>query len=203
MSIRRPSLFGSPVQNIDLFPPSSASSSSTSSGEVDLREEFDELLFGFDSGIRHGHLVVIRHLRRDSTGEPIECSCHDEFTREADPDCSHCLGEAYLWDEKWYWTHSMYSGSDSGLTRRITYMPPGAIRADFRVFFFRYDTPIRYGDKVVEMKLDEEGAVVVPYIRESIYKPQTIQKYRSDNGRVEYIAVHCREDSAIRSDTPE
>ena len=52
------------------------------------------------------------------------------------------------------------------------------------------------------MKLDEEGAVVVPYLRESIYEPQTIQKMRSDNGRIEYIALHCREDSAIRSDVP-
>jgi len=82
-------------------------------------------------------------------------------------------------------------------------MPPGGLRVDWRIFFVRYDTAIRYGDKVVEMKLDDEGEVVVPYVRESIYEPQTIQKFRSDNGRVEYIAIHCREDSAIRSDTPE
>lgn len=97
----------------------------------------------------------------------------------------------------------MYSGSQGGLAGRLTYMPPGQLRVDQRIFFFRYDTPIRYGDKIVEMKLDEEGAVVVPYIRESIYKLETIQKYRSDNGRLEYYAIHCREEDAIRPDAPE
>ena len=201
MGVSRPPLFGTPVQNRDLFPPASGGGA-TAAGEVDLRLEFDELLFGFDSGIRHGHLIVIRHMRRDASGEPVACVCKDDFTREADPDCSYCDGERYLWDEQWYWTYSMYSGSEGGLSSRVTYMPPGALRVDWRVFFLRYDVPILYGDKIVEMKLDAEGAVIVPYIRESIYRPQTIQKYRSDNGRIEYYQVYCREESAIRSDTP-
>lgn len=201
MSVCRTGLFGSPVQNRDLYPPTG--SSSTAYGEIDLREEIDELFYGYKSGIRHGQLVVIRHLRRDGSGEPIPCSCLDEFTREADPDCSYCDAERYLWDEEWHWAYSMYSGSDTGFANRLTYMPPGGLRVDWRIFFVRYDTTIRYGDKVVEMKLDDEGEVVVPYIRESIYEPQTIQKFRSDNGRIEYIALHCRESSAIRSDTPE
>lgn len=201
MSSRRPDLFGTPVQSRDLFPVGAGGAAAA--GEVDLRAEIDELFFGFDSRIRHGHLVVIRHLRRDSTGEPVACVCKDDLTREPDPDCSYCDGELYLWDETWYWTYSMYTGSEGGLSNRVTYMPPGALRVDWRIFFFRYDTPIRYGDKVVEMKLDDEGAVVVPYIRESIYRPQTIRRYRSDNGRTEYIAVYCREESAIRPDAPE
>ena len=61
MSVTRPDMFGSPTQARDLFPPL-GTGSSTSAGEVDLREELDELFFGYDSGIRHGHLVVIRHL---------------------------------------------------------------------------------------------------------------------------------------------
>jgi len=200
MGIKRPKLFSVRTQSRDLYP--SDLTSSAAFGEPDLRKELDELFFGFESGIRHGHLVVLRLLRRDSSGQPLPCSCLDSFTREADPDCSYCFGERYLSDEGWHWTYSTYNGSDTGLGGRVIYMPPGALRADFKVFYFRYDTAIQYEDKIVEMKLDEEGAVVVPYIRESIYRPQTIQKYRSDNGRIEYIAVYCREESAIRSDTP-
>lgn len=201
MSVSRPSLFGTPVQNRDLFPPT-AGSGAAAAGELDLRAELDELFYGFDSGIRHGHLIVIRHMRRDSSGDPVACVCKDDFTREADPDCSYCDGERYLWDESWYWTYSTYSGSDTGLASRVINMPLASLRVDWRVFYLRYDTPIKYGDKIVEMKLDEEGDPVVPYIRESIYMPQTIQKFRSDNGRIEYYAIHCREDSALRSDTP-
>jgi hypothetical protein len=168
-----------------------------------LRVEFENILFGTSSTPRHGHLVVIRHLRRASDGEPIACSCLHEITRESDPDCSYCDGDRYLWDEKWYWCYSMLSGAIGGMSNRGRYMPPGLIRADFKIFFFEHDVDVRYGDKIVEMKLDTEGAAIVPYIRESIYSSQTIQRYRSDNGRIEYQAVYCREDSAIRPDAPQ
>ncbi len=171
-----------------------------SPGEVDLRAELDDLFFGYSNGIRHGYLVLIRRMRRDSNGVAEACTCLGELTREADPDCSYCLGEGYLFDESWLWTYSMYGASDTGLVSKITYMPPGAVRVDYKIFFFRYDSDIQYGDKIVEVKLDEDGNLVVPYVRVAIYKPQTINKYRSDNSRIEYIAAYCREDDALRLD---
>jgi hypothetical protein len=189
-------LFGSSITEQSTY-------SSSDYGEIDLREEFDQLIYGDENELRHGHLVVVRHLRRDASGAPIDCSCRTEIARESEVDCAYCQGEGYLWDEQWYMAYSQYTGADGGLANRGKWMPPGEIRVDFKIFYFRYDTQIRYGDKIVEMKLDDEGAVVVPYIRESIYKPQTINRYRSDNGRVEYIAAYCREQDAIRSDTPQ
>ncbi len=194
-----PNLFGT-VSTSSLL---GSLTTTSSAREVDLRAELDELFFGHVSGVRHGHLVVLRNMRRENGGHPVKCTCLDPFTREADPDCSFCLGERYLWDEGWAWTHSSYLGSDGGLASRITYMPSGAMRVDSKVFYFRYDTNIRYSDKIIEMVLDTDGNVVVPYIRETIYRPGTIQRFRSDNGRLEYIAVHCREEDAIRLDTPE
>lgn len=194
---RRPPLFGS----TDLV--ATATRPNTSSRELDLRAEFECMLFGDSTAPRHGHLVVVRHMRRDSNGDPIPCTCLHEITREADPDCSYCDGDRYLWDEVWYWCYSMYSGASGSLANRGIYMPPGLLRVDFKIFFFQHGVPIRYGDKIVEMKLDDEGAAIVPYIRESIYSSQTIQRYRSDNGRVEYQAIYCREDSAIRPDAPQ
>lgn len=94
----------------------------------------------------------------------------------------------------------MYSGADTGLAGRLRFMPPGQIRVDYKIFFLRYDSPIRYGDKIVEAKLDTEGQVVAPLVREAIYAPATISKFRSDNARIEYIAAYCREDDAIRLD---
>lgn len=192
----------------DLYPATRTSSrfySATSApgGEIDLRKEFDALLFGTEGDIKHSHLIVIRHLRRDSSGKPIECTCRDPFTKEPDPDCSYCFGESFLSDEKWYECYSMYVGSSGGFSNKSVWMPPGEVRGDLRVFFFRFDVPIKYRDKIVEMKLDAEGKAIVPYIREAIYKPQTIYKYRSDNGRIEYIAVYCREEDAIRPDNIE
>jgi len=176
--------------------------SSSSSTEIDLRAEFDEIIYGGGGSIPHGHTLILRKMRRDADNSLVECSCRDSLTDEPDTEssCPFCLGEGYYWDENWVTGFSGYVGADGGLAGRVRGLFPGTVRVDYKTFYFRYDTDITYKDKIVEMKLDTEGEVVVPYIRESIYKPQTIVKYRSDFGRIEYIAIYCRENDAIRED---
>ena len=169
--------------------------------EVDLRAEFDTLIYGDANHIPHGHLVVIRNMRRDSDGYPTKCVCFEaNNTTEADPDCSYCLGEGYLWDEEWAIAYSMHLDSGSQAAKKYVHMIPGLERTDYTVFFIRYDNSIRYEDKIVQMRLDEEGQPVLPYVRDAIYKPHTIKRMRSDYGRIEFIAVFCREEDAWRSD---
>lgn len=168
-------------------------------GEIDLREELDEFFFGYKSGIRHGGFILIRRMDRDSQGKRVPCTCRVEFTREPDPSCSFCLGEGYNWHEDWVWSYSTYG---DGLISKVVSMPPGALRVDYKVFYLRYDANVLYGDKIVEVRLDENGQITLPFIRESIYQPQTIARFRSDNSRTEYIAVYCRENDALRLDYP-
>ncbi len=169
----------------------------TAGGEIDLRAKFDELIYGTGGKIPHGQKILVRNLRRDGSNL-VPCVCRDLLTKEGDPSCSYCQGEAYIWDEVWADAYSQYQSSEGGLIRKNTWMPAGQLRVDYKTFYLRYNTSIRYGDKLIEVSLDEEGRVVVPYIRETIYKPETIQEYRSDRGRIEYIGVHCRENSAVR-----
>ena len=200
MSVR-PSLFGGRTGSAS---PRNSHSSQSSGSEVDLREEMDCILYGDGVNPKHGNLVLIRNLRRDAEGCALRCQCStDQITLESDPDCSYCYGEGYLWDESWAWAFWMYAGSDGGFVKRFQRISPGEVRVDYKVFFFRYDTNILYGDKIVEVKLDVDGEVELPYVREAIYKPQTLAKRRLDNGRVEYIAAFCREDDAIRTDNPQ
>lgn len=190
----RPNLFGTSSTN-RLF-----SITNNSANEIDLREQFDDLIFGSNTRVGKGHLLVIRHMRREADGKATACTCLDPMSFQCDPDCPYCLGEGYLWDETWYMGRSQFLGSDGGLGNRYRFLPPGEVRADTKVFFFRYDVPIQYGDKIVEMKLDSEGAPVVPYVRQAIYKPQAINALRGDNGRVEFHTIYCLEKDAIRSD---
>ena len=112
----------------------------------------------------------------------------------------NCQGEGFYWDERWADCYSMYQNSEGGLIKKNINMVPGNLRVDFKVFYLRFNTTIKYQDKIIEVKLDNEGKIILPYKRIVFYKPETIQKYRSDYGRVEYIAVRCREDSALRFD---
>lgn len=170
--------------------------------EIDLREEYDRIVFGDAYHIPHGSPLVLRRLRRLANGDPVECVCRQEtVVDEPSPTCPYCDNEGYLWDEEWTIGYSEFGGSEGGLMRRQVYYRPGAISADYKIFYLRYNTNILHGDKIIEPLLDQEGKPVVPYIRSVIYKPQTIDILRSDYGRIEFFTVYCREEDAIRSDT--
>jgi hypothetical protein len=185
-----------------LYPSGLSFSLTGNAREIDLRQEFDNLIYGGPTSIPHGHRVLLRSMRRDDDNGLVECDCKDSLTHEAatERSCPYCLGEGYLWDEDWAVTYSTYIGADGGLGGRVTGLKPGTIRVDTKVFYFRYDTEITYADKIVELQLDTDGDPQVPYKREAIYKPQTIIRYRSDRGRIEYIAVYCKENDAIREE---
>jgi hypothetical protein len=172
----------------------------TSSCEIDLRKEFDDIVFGIGGCKPHNHLVLLRKARKSDDGALIKCACVSNLSDEPDSEsrCKYCLGEKYIWDEEFSRCYSAMVGADGGKGNRIKRVYPGEIRTDYKIFYLRYDEKISYRDKIIELSLDIEGNVLVPYKRETIYKPETIQKYRADNGRVEYIAVYCREDNSIR-----
>lgn len=172
---------------------------STINRGIDLRKEFDTIVYGDASNTRQGWPHLLRVIRRNSDGSGIKCTCFNELSAVASPSCAYCLGEGYLWDEEWKLARSEYLGA-GGLASRYRIAPPGEIRADTKVFFFRYDTVISYGDKIIEIKLDEEGNYINPIIRTAIYRPETIRELRGDNGRIEFISVFCLEKDAIRSD---
>ena len=179
-----------------------SSRSGTGRTEIDLRGEFDDLIYGGSDSMAHGRKFLLRRMRRDDDNKLLKCACVSFLTNEPDTSesCPYCLGEGYYWDENWIIGYAQYIGADGGNANRVRGLSAGTVRVDYRIFYFRYDTEISYRDKIIELKLDTEGDPVVPYIRESIYKPSTINRLRSDNGRVEYITVYCREEDAIRID---
>jgi hypothetical protein len=168
--------------------------------EIDLRKEFDDIVFGIGGCKPHNHLILIREARKDSEGKLIKCACVSKLTDEPDREneCKYCLGEKYIWDERFSRCYSSLVGADGGKGNRMKRIYPGEIRTDYKIFYLRYDEKISYRDKIIDLSLDIEGKLLVPYKRETIYKPETIQEYRADNGRIEYIAVYCREDNSIR-----
>ena len=171
-----------------------------SSGEINLRKEFDSFLMGGNGETPHRTKALLRVFRLDSDNKKVACSCLSEISKEPSYTCNFCLGEGYFWDEEWIWCYSRFLGADAGQGNRKRNLPPGLLRVDYKIFYLKYDAGIKYTDKIVELKLDTEGNPVVPYIRKAIYNPQTIVENRSDNGKLEFYTVYCREQDAIRVD---
>jgi hypothetical protein len=189
--MKRPSLFG--TTNSLRFPRASSGS------EVDLRSEFDTLMFGSATEIGHSYPGFLRTMRRDTNGNPIKCSCFEaENTSEPDPSCSYCLGEGYIWTETWLYYRYQYVSADSGMARKWMNVAPGLERTDYMLFYLRYDTIVTLADKLITIALDKEGKPITPYVRTGIFKPSTSYELRSDNGRVEFMAVFCKEEDAWR-----
>jgi hypothetical protein len=200
----RPNMFNTVGRaTISQAPTVSTITATTSSGEIDLREEFDCFVYGPSKDLTdgHGHLFLIRRLRRDASGVAMYCTCAAASDgRHADSDCSFCYGEGYLFDETWEAGYSQYVGPEGGQGRKYQRLPPGLVRTDYLVFYLRYDVDIKFGDKIVEVELDLEGNPIAGPIRKAIHKPQTIMEMRSDHGRLEFYSVYCREEDSLRPD---
>ena len=93
---------------------------SGSGGEVDLRQEFYEFLYGSATEVAKGRPGILRRMRNDDGGVLIPCPCVDEKTGEPDRDtvCPYCWGEGYLWDEEWITYYKLLVSSQEGMVRK-------------------------------------------------------------------------------------
>lgn len=168
--------------------------------EIDLRQELHNMFTGGGGEIPKARDVILRRMRRDSSGNPIIAPSVDALTREPDLDTydPFALGEQYLWDESFQLTRRVVGMSNNvGLARRDMRLQGGVINPQTVVFFFQHHVAPTWYDRIVELQLDLDGAPIVPYRRGRIYKPESVVDYRSDNGRVEFWGVFCFEKDAV------
>jgi hypothetical protein len=147
--------------------------------ELDLREELDRTFYGAQDEIAKKITGLLRVMRRDSNGDAIRCECRDSITDEADKDtyCPHCLGMGYLWNEI-----------------RINYYRNGEESNKNVIFYIEDNISVSIIDYLVTLKLDNEGNIIQPISRDSYYKIHEVIKFRSDNGRIEYVKLRTEYD---------
>jgi len=145
-----------------------------SDGSIDLRTEMASLLND------HGHYVYLR----TSTGQ--HCSCVDEHTGEADPDCPFCTGEG------WHYEDHKVLARKTILTDPMTaaflnkVAPQGRVSVSDQVFWVKYDKKPSRLDKILEVSLDTDGEPEVPRRIEIMWEINWSQDFRDKWGRVEF-----------------
>lgn len=157
------------------------------SGLIDLRKVIDELFFGSSSNPPEAHLVIVRFMKRDSNNNLIRCQFStSHYTKQNinNPSCPVCLGEGYLFDEKFAWTYKSFRRNEFG--GQYTY-PMGDITKQPITYYFRYDVPITDDDIIIEAKTDYDGNFLQPIQVEYRYKPTLVNKVKGDLGRIEFI----------------
>lgn len=167
--------------------------------ELDLRKEIESIFSGASDEISKQQTFVLRTARRDSSGNIMPCACVSPLTLEPDTEkqCPFCLGEGFYFDESFIYGYKM-ANNKVNLSRQRVQIQSGMISAYDKIFFLRYNELITYDDKIIELKLDSDGKPLIPYKRKGIHRPETIIEYRSDNGRIEFLAIYVNENNSIR-----
>lgn len=169
---------------------------------IDMRVQFDRIVFGTDGCPRRGYWIQFFKADRNADGSLQTCVC--KSNREADPDlhCSYCYGVGHYCTAEWTLTRDEYLGSEGGLGNRDRWSPAGIVESDVKLFFLRYSINPRKDDYIVEVLLNTDGEIVHDSndqpVFTAFYKPQTIVAKRDNAGRVEYWEVYCLESEAIR-----
>jgi hypothetical protein len=159
----------------------------SSGKELDLRVEMHRLLYGAVDEEAKGRIGLLRKIRLDANGDKERCPCRDSVTDESDSDyyCRFCLGVGYFWDE----SKIVYYRNDDSFRKR-----EGKNQEyEGDDFFIGYNRVITPSDFIVVVQLDSEGSVVIPAVRESIFKIISADPFRSDNGRIEFWKVRATE----------
>jgi len=181
----------------DLFPGSSVSSTSpnpTDGGEISLRDEMSSILRGTGGDVPKGQKFILRRMRTDDDGNFYTCTCVDETTLESDLDypCPFCLGTGLLWDEELVTGYKVsLSAAAASKATDLIKAQYGVMELPAKVFYFEYDVNPHIKDVIVELQLDLEGDLTIPYIREAEYETNLLRPLRGDRGRVEYWACYC------------
>ena len=178
------------------------SGTDTYDGEINLREELRQMFHGSAQEVPKSHRVLLRRARRDSNDRTIACPCVDELTREPDLDNTCPVGGpgcgGYLWDEEWIDVRRVYiRPSNTGFVARNSYIEPGILNVQAMIYYLEYSTVPTILDSIIEMKVNSDGAPVVPYIRHRMYKPDTIIGHRGDNGRIEFYTFICLQSDSV------
>lgn len=153
--------------------------SSSTRGEIDLREEMDRSFEGASDELAKGKIGMFRRMRRDDHGNPVRCPCRDSQTDEPSRDyyCRYCLGMGFLWDEY----EMLYYKNESSFSEGKGYL-----------FYIRCDQEINREDYVMEIELDKEGLPALPIRYKMAYNIKKVHPFRLDeNSRLEYWAVQA------------
>lgn len=165
---------------------------------IDLRFEFDKILFGGIDVVAQGRQMVLREF----TDTPCPY-CWDPVTSSARiSNCPYCHGEAYQFTERVV-TMALYAGiapvykpgvQGTGQYPTADY---GTTDPDKASAFARYDTWPNYerftfpqnaiNNKLYELKVDFNGRTVQPLVRAAKWKMLSITPMHGDFGRVEYF----------------
>ena len=172
--------------------------------EPNMRQEIINMLDGHGIEIAKARKMLLRKMNRDSNNNTTLCNCVDLITKEPDKDrfCPICEGSGFLWTETIIEAYKSLEDSDKNNAKRDRSERLGIISQGLVVFYTKYNINIMTGDKIVQVKLNYDGTIYTPYLREYIYNIASFMDYRCDNGKLEYFKIFTHQEDVKHLNKP-
>lgn len=178
------------VSGVSLYPLDKTSETN----EIDLRQEFIDLMDGTASEPQRGHWVLLRRMETSQ-----RCSCwnrvavgDDRYMNdnrkydEPDKDCKICDGTGYLYRDELHMVRRRVVTPPPGLGGIEDLVDVGIMHIPYVVYYFRYYVNPTEKDKIIEIELDRCSKPVRPFNRLTYYNITFAEPFRDINGRIEY-----------------
>ena len=171
-------LFGQQYTGGLFGPPSEAQ------GEIDLRKEMHDILFGTSSMPQRGHWVIYR--RFDLTSYTDD---HDEVYRSGVGGVKHPYTDTVVMTRR----DPKFSPESNEATT-----PMGALEGGHDGYYFEYDFRPRIQDQIFELDWDDHRTKPMlsqlPEPHPVKFNIKEVYPWRLDGGRIEYWIAHVNKD---------
>ena len=168
--------------------------------EISLRDEMKLMLEGNGSWPRRGHWILLRRMDRRQ-----RCFCWNEKGRGEDQytidqgkyneprqRCPSCNGEGWVYEDELHLSRRRLVSPEIGLAGQEVVSDVGFININYIVFYFQHYVNPSYGDKILELKLNDVGEPLRPYEYFELYRIAVAEPFRDLYGRIEYWRCSCK-----------
>lgn len=160
--------------------------------EIDLRQEFEDLIEGTEFAPQRGHWILLRRMARSQ-----RCNCWKGFDTkyvEPDPTCPVCQGEGWIYAEELHKVRSRIVTPvrlDTGLEQQAEF---AIMQIPSIVYYFKFYVAPTEKDRILEIDNTADGKPVIPYVRRFSYNINFSEPFRDQYGRIEYWRCACKKE---------
>ena len=152
--------------------------------EIDLRQQFIDLIEGTEDAPQRGHWIL---LRRMDTRQRCSCWKGDSSKYdEPDAECTICEGEGWLYAEELHNVRRRVVTPATGMGGMEAQTEFAIMGVSYVVYYFKFYVRPTEKDSIIEVDNDTEGKPERPFVRRNVYNITFSEPFRDQNGRIEY-----------------
>jgi len=153
------------------------------SGEIVLRNELRDFLFGTADSPRRGFYILYRRASKRQL-----CSCVNPQTREKESGCTLCSKMGFVFYDEMIMTYLSNASLRVGVKSLESVDDVGISHPHVPKFYFQHTVDPSMNDEIIVCNQYDDGTLVTPVEKKRTYNILNVIAYRDINGRIAYYS---------------